>query len=183
MKSLVAGALVLSLFVVPLTSHALGLIGIGPRVGYLKSQDADQGSWLYGGALRLKLGGLGIEGSVDYRSEEFLDGDLKSESYPVMASLLIYPVPFVYGLAGMGWYNTKFDFDDKKVGINFPKDKEEQQVGWHFGGGLEIPMGKVTTLAADIRYVFLDYDFAKVPGKSELKSDFYEITLSIFWGF
>ena len=163
-------------------AFSLDLFGVGPRAGYYKSQDAEEGNLMAGAAARLKLSPvLGIEGSIDYRSERYLNGAVTVKSWPVMATALVYPLPIVYGLAGFGWDNTTFDFDAGKLGVVSIEDKTEQEGGWHFGGGVELPLGG-TTLAADIRYVFLDYDFSDVPGSGDVKSDFYAITVSLLFG-
>jgi hypothetical protein len=180
-------ALLVLLAVWSTTASARNYIGLGPRAGYYKTQDAEQGEWLFGAAARLRLGSLAFEGSIDYRSEQYADGALTVRSWPVMASVLLYPLPIVYGVAGFGWHNTTMDYDEAKFGLvgnlTAPEDKTEQQVGWHFGGGIELPMGKTTTLAADIRYVFIDYDFGDLPGSEEYDTDFYAVTISLIWGF
>lgn len=143
--------ILLLLFVVPQV-HAQGF-NLGPQLGYHKSEDAD-GNFLIGAALRLKLMPIvGVEGSINYRQEEFSD-QLTVRSWPVMVSGMIYPLPIVYGVLGAGWYNTTFDFEDIP-GVD--EDHTEQEFGWHFGAGVELPVGR-SKLTGDIRYVFLDYD-------------------------
>lgn len=164
------------------TASAQGL-GFGPQVGYYKAKDADKGNVMVGAALRLKLtSSFGIEGSINYRQEEYADGALKVRSWPVMATALFYPLPIVYGAAGAGWYNTTFDYDQSKLGFTSLKDETKQEVGWHFGGGLEIPFGSHSKLAADIRYVFIDYEFGQLPGSKDLKSNFYVVTVGYLMG-
>lgn len=155
----------------------------GPQVGYQKAKDADAGKFMGGAALRLKLtSALGVEGSINYRQEKYAEGALTVRSWPVMASALIYPLPFVHGTMGAGWYNTTLDYDQSRLGLAAAKDETTQKFGWHFGGGAELPLGGKSKLAADIRYVFLDYDFKAVPGSRELKSDFYVATVGLLWG-
>jgi hypothetical protein len=71
------------------------------------------------------------------------------------------------------------DYDQKK----FPllKDETTQKVGWHFGGGVELPIGSSFKLTGDIRYVFLNYNFEKIPGSKELKSNFYVIMAGLLF--
>ena len=157
-------------------------IKIGPQLGFQKAQDADEGKVMFGAAIRIKLMPfLGAEGSIGYRQEKFADDALTVRSWPVMVTGLIYPLPIVYGAIGAGWYNTTFDYDQGKFPSQGIKDETKQEFGWHFGGGVELPLGG-TTLAADIRYVFLDYDFSDVPGSDDVKSDFYAITVSLLFG-
>jgi len=156
-------------------------ISLGPQVGYYKVQDADKGSYMGGVAVRLKLiPVIGAEGSINYRQEKYADGAVTVRSWPVMVTGLVYPLPFVYGAMGAGWYNTTIDYDQNK--LPSVKDETTQKIGWHFGGGVELPVGPSFKLTADIRYVFLNYDFNKVPGRDDLKSNFYVITVGFLFG-
>ena len=58
----------------------------------------------------------------------------------------------------------------------------KQQFGWHFGGGVELPLGSVGKLVGDIRYVFLNYNFKSFPGSNDVNSNFYVITAGILFG-
>ncbi len=165
-------------------ANAQGL-GFGPQVGYHKANDADEGSLLFGGALRMRLSAaLGVEASITYREESYNDDFLKVKSWPVMVTGLFYPLPILYGAVGAGWYNVTVDYNQDLQDLlgNFFEDTTTQEFGWHFGGGVELPVGENTKLAADIRYVFLDYNFEEIPGSEELKSDFYVLSVSLFWG-
>ncbi len=168
--------------VFPFHLSAKEFFGLGPRAGYYKAQGAEQGEWFGGAGLRLKLGGIGFEGSIDYRAEKYANGNLTIRSWPVMTSALLYPLPILYGVVGAGWYNTTYDFNQNNLLFQFAKDRTEQEIGWHFGGGLELPLGRRSALAVDIRYVFLNYDFSDVPGSEDTKSDFYALTITLFWG-
>ena len=119
---------------------------------------------------------FGIEASINYRQEKYANDALTVRSWPVMVTGLIYPVPVVYGAIGAGWYNTTFDYDQKKLSLLNLKDKTTQEFGWHFGAGVEIPIQKRFKVIGDIRYVFLDYNFEEIPGSDDLNSNFYVIT-------
>lgn len=156
-------------------------IGIGPQAGYYKAQGADQGNFMGGAALRLKLiPVLGVEASINYRQEKYAGDLLTVRSWPVMVTGLIYPLPMIYGAMGFGWYNTTIDYDQSRLPLL--KDETAQKVGWHFGGGVELPVGTKVKLTADIRYVFLDYDFKEIPGHGDLSSNFYVITAGFLFG-
>lgn len=167
--------LVLAIAAVALSTSAVtAQVGayLGPQIGYSKSSDTD-GKVLFGAALRVNiLSALGVEGSIDYREEDFVDGALTMRSWPVQVSGLFYPLPVIYGIAGVGWYHTTFDFSDS-VPLS---DETQREFGWHFGGGAEVPLGSVAKLGVDIRYVFLDYDFEAVPGTDNIDDDFYMVT-------
>jgi opacity protein-like surface antigen len=151
-------------------------IAVGPQLGYQRAVDADEGRLMVGAALRLRvIPLLGAEGSINYRRERYSDGGITVRSWPIMVSGLVYPLPVLYGVAGFGWYNTSFDFESPQL-----DDETTREVGWHFGGGLELPLGNVR-LTGDIRYVFLDYDFSGAPGTGGTDADFYVITAGLLF--
>jgi opacity protein-like surface antigen len=180
MKKFIMAAMVLvcaAAFVPEASAQGLGL---GPQVGFHKAKDADEGKLMGGLALRMKLTpALGVEGSINYRQEKFNDETLTVRSWPVMVTGLFYPVPVAYGAIGAGWYNTKFDYTSSDGASNL--EETQQEFGWHFGGGVELPLGASTKLAGDVRYVFLNYNFDKVPG-AEVECDFYVITMGLLFG-
>lgn len=151
---------------------------IGPQIGYYKSKGADEGTLMYGGAVRLRLSsGIGLEASINYRSESYENNSVTISSYPIMATAMIYVLPIAYAAIGAGWYNSDIDYSNLLNTLGY-KDGSNQDFGWHFGAGAEIPLG-ILTLAADIRYVFIEYGFDKLPGK-EIDSNFYVITAGVF---
>lgn len=113
MKKLVTICAVL-LFTIP----AVGLaqigsgFGIGPRLGYYKADNADEGNVFGGIQLRGRISPVfGLEGSVEYRGgQEFeVAGQRGKTSFvPVTASALLFlPVSehfSPYGIAGLGAY-------------------------------------------------------------------------------
>jgi len=78
--------------------HIENTFGIGPRAGYYKSKDADEGAWYGGVQARFRLGEvIGLEVAADYRAEETFEidtptfeGEIRQHSYPVTASLLVF---------------------------------------------------------------------------------------------
>jgi len=158
---------------------------LGPQLGWQKASDADNANLMIGSAFRAKLSPvLGLEASVNYRKEEFDNGAVNVTNWPVMVTGLIYVLPIVYGAIGAGWYNTSITYssDLHLFGV---EDQTEQKFGWHFGGGLEIPLGMSRNpgaiLAADIRYVFLNYDFQKLPGSPGVNSNFVYMTVGLLF--
>jgi opacity protein-like surface antigen len=140
-------------------------LGIGPRLGYYKAKDADEGSFYIGAQTRARLGSvLGVEGSVEYRAaQEYTIGGQSFETkfVPVTASALLFlPVSenfAPYGVAGLGAYYTIYEFegviDDVENEFNF---------GYHLGFGLEVPINENTALNFDYRYLFLNPDANEV---------------------
>jgi len=156
-------------------------VSLGPQLGYYKVRDADKGAYMGGVAWRLKLMPvLGVEASINYRQEKYASDALTVRSWPVMVTGLIYPLPIVYGAIGAGWYSLTYDYDQSKLPLF--KDETTQKVGWHFGGGVELPVGSNFILTGDIRYVFLNYDFKEFPGSGDLKSNFTVITVGFLYG-
>jgi opacity protein-like surface antigen len=154
-------------------------INFGPQLGFYKAQDADDGTYAGGVAMRLKfMSVLGVEASISNRQERYAKGALTVRSWPVvMITGLIYPLPIVYGAMGFGWYNATFQYDQSKLPLF--TDGTTQKVGWHFGGGLEWPITTYLLLTGDFRYVFLNYNFKAIPGSGDLKSNFTVITVGI----
>ena len=185
MATRTVGTFVLVLFAA-VTAFAQSSIGFGPQAGFYKSQDADEGRLMGGAALRLRLSGLiGVEASINYRHEEYGNGFVSATSWPIMVTGLVYPIPVVYGAIGAGWYNTTVMYDYSKLpilGPPNPPSETEQEFGWHFGGGIELPLGSVVKLVGDVRYVFLNYDFNKFPGSNGVNSNFYVITAGLLFG-
>src|SRR5262249_13254043 len=156
-------------------------LSIGPQVGYQKARDADQGNFMGGAIMRFRLNDvLGLEGSVDYRQEDYAGGGVTVKSLPVMVRGLIYPIPVVSGVIGAGWYNPAFEYNHATY--TGASDETLQKFGWHLGGGTEFPPTSNVRVFADIRYVFIDYDFQKLPGTDGLNGDFYVISAGLLFG-
>lgn len=178
--------LTLTLGVLAVMQTAAQGLGFGPQVGIYKAQDADNARVMGGAAVRLKLSPLlGVEGSINYREEAYSNGFVNVKSWPVMVTGLVYPIPVVYGALGAGWYNTTIDYNLPPGFLRGPitfDSETKQEFGWHFGGGVELPVGSMAKLVGDIRYVFLNYDFKNLPGSNGVKSDFYVITAGLMFG-
>jgi hypothetical protein len=140
---------------------------IGPQVGFSKSGDADKASVMPAVAARLSLLNLEAELSIGYKSEEFDDGSIKTKSYPVLFTGMFKIFPVFRAEAGIGWYNTKIEYDKS--------DETVQKIGYHVGGGAEIPLGNIV-LTGDFRYVFLD-----VALNNDLKSDYYTMNVGLLF--
>ena len=138
-------------------------LGLGPefglRAGYIKPRDADDGTWFGGVQLRVPLGPvLTVEGSIEFHTSEFADGEIEVVQYPVQASLLVNLLPSSpvcpYVLGGLGWYYTTIDFS----GSLSSNDSETESIfGAHLGFGAKFKLGGMTA-SADLRYLFLEPD-------------------------
>ncbi len=163
--------------------HNEGGIGFGPILGIYHSNGGDAMRLTGGAALRMKLGpALGLEGSIQYREDDI--GGVSAKSWPVQVTGLIYPLPVVYGLVGVGWYHTTLTASTTAPVSTLPgvsASSTQSPFGWHFGGGVELPMGGAS-LTADIRYVFLNYDWSNFPGAGGNNANFYVINVGLLFG-
>jgi len=129
----------------------IGPVSIGGRATYYDPKDAG-GKWYGGGQVRVyPWRYFAIEGSADYRRNDF--GDTRVHSYPVQVSALIYPLgttrlaPFILG--GGGWYYTTVKgpggFDDT-----------QNRFGLHAGGGLQFFFNRHWSVDSTYRYIWLE---------------------------
>jgi len=145
-------------------------LSIGPQVAYLKTSDAEKGVFMPAGAVRLNLGGLAIEGSIGYKTEEFANGVIKTTSYPVMATAMLKLLPLIHIEGGLGWYNTKIEYSG--IFSNLPSETQKE-VGYHAGAGVELDLGSAL-ITGDLRYVKMG-KLKDLKISSDLKSDFIAI--------
>lgn len=149
-----------STLVVVSAAHASEII---PSVGLSTPVQGDATAKMYSGvAIRSTLTpGFKGEIGVAYRSESRFDDQLQVRSWPVTASLYFAPGP-VYAGAGVGWYQTSFDYR----GVAPPPDETKQQFGVHAGGGVELPITHGAGVDLNGRYVMLrDQQSRLVPEK------------------
>jgi len=161
----------------PVAAHGAEVI---PSYGLTRSTDSNtDAKSLLAIAVRGNLSPLfQTELGVAYRSESRFDGDLKVRMWPVTASLYLTPVPTLYAGAGVGWYQTTFDYAST---LPFP-DETKQEFGVHVGGGFQIPLAP--SVAADLggRYVMMrDQQSRLVPEK--FNPDFWTTQLGLAFKF
>ncbi len=177
--------IVILITVTVLPAAAQSSVSFGPQIGFYKSRDADQASGLGGLTLRSKLSdGFGLEGSINFRKEKYYNGYVEVNSWPVMLTGLFYVAPIVYGAVGAGWYNSNIEYHFPAGYPNAPltiTSETQQEFGWHFGGGVELPLGSSAKLVGDVKYVFLDYDFTNFPGSNGVNSNFYVLTIGLLF--
>jgi len=97
-----------------------------------------------------------------------------------MVTGLYYPLPIIYGAIGVGWYNVTYYYDQSRYPLL--SDMTTQKIGWHLGGGLELPAGSNLKLSVDFRYVSLNYDFQTISDSGNMKSNFSVITIGFLFG-
>jgi len=175
--SALAAALCMTLSIVAGTAHAGEII---PSIGLSRTLDGDNDARVFGGvAFRGHLAPILLsEIGVAYRSESYFDDQLQVRMWPVTASLYLSPVPALYAGAGVGWYNTTFDYDSA-----LPiRDETSQEFGVHVGGGLQVPLAPSAAVDLNGRYVFMrDQESPLVP--ESFDPDFWSTTLGLAFKF
>ncbi|WP_103664441.1 outer membrane protein [Gracilimonas amylolytica] len=134
--------------------------GFGPKIGYYKAPDADDGTMFIGIQSRSKGKYLGGEFSLEYRGEQTYTttgGELSVKQVPITGSLMLF-APLAqnfspYGLAGLGAYYTFYDYDG---GFINPGDDSEVKFGYHLGFGADVAISESAAFNIDYRYLFLD---------------------------
>lgn len=152
---------------------------IGPVAGYIKTRDADDGTWFGGGQMRFRFARiLAIEGSITFHKDSFQDGDIDVIQYPVQVSALLFPIPDSpvepYGVFGAGWYYTRVEFEGPLSGLD---DETDRAFGFHAGAGLQVELGPRFALFADFRWVFMDEPGIDNGNLDEEEFDFGQVTL------
>ena len=151
---------------------------LGPVAGYIKTRDADGGTWFGGVQARYRFGGiLAVEGSITFHRDEFQDGDVVVTQYPVQVSALIFPLPFgafePYGVIGAGWYYTRVDIDTALV----QDDDTENLFGVHLGAGAQLHVAPRFSIFADFRWIFMDEPATDNSDLDEEEFDAGQVTL------
>ena len=136
--------------------------GIGPRIGYAKASDAEDGAFFVGADANFRFldGLLGVRGEVGWHRDTFtvLNHDFDVDTVPLLASLTVYPfrnfVLSPYAIAGAGWYFVTVS--SNFAGQNW--DETDNAFGWHIGGGVELSLGEHFVINADFRYVAFEVE-------------------------
>jgi opacity protein-like surface antigen len=152
-----------------------GGVGIGPRLGWAEDSGFGEEALTVGGVLRARNNVLGLEAAVAYRKESLSD-DVELRVWPVTVSALLFPLLPVYGLAGLGWYNTTLDVPDTSAF----GDETATELGYHLGAGIELPLSPQLRLASDVRWLFLEYEFEDIPESvGQVDADTLELSAAL----
>ena len=138
---------------------------IGLEGGYLKARGADRATWVAGLQARLHFTPLlALEVSGTYHQNRYEQGDINVTQYPVQISGLIYPIPSgvvsPYIGGGAGWYYSRISYSGALSGFS---GQTKHPFGTHAGGGVDLKLGRLFTIDADFRYIFLDSSGTQVP--------------------
>ncbi len=151
---------------------------IGAAGGYLHAKEADRGTWFAGAQARLHfLEYFAGEGAITFHDDSYQSGKVHVTQYPVQVSGMLYPIPDgqfrPYVVAGVGWYYTRTTYSGTLGGIS---DRTDHVFGGHAGAGLEVRLGRSTSLDADIRYVFMNLTNAAVKNGDY---DYWQVTFGL----
>jgi opacity protein-like surface antigen len=155
---LLAGVAVL-MFVPAPPCHAQE-IGIGARFSMIRGdvQSDTSAERFTGGQVRGWLSKrVGVELSLDRRTQQNEALTARVRDYPLQASLLLSPVrsrfsPYILG--GLGWYTHTVEQIEGKQTI---ESTTSRRVGSHAGFGAEMHLGRHAALHGDYRYTFLRF--------------------------
>ena len=131
------------------------LLSIGPRMIYSTPKDADSGQWSVGVQARLHLSpALGLEGSIDSRSNSYFSNLATVKSYPIQVSMLAYLTPgsvlSPFLLGGVGMYYTQVDVPLARY------SDTTSRFGTHLGAGIELMINDYLSIDAAYRYIWLE---------------------------
>ena len=148
----------------------------GAHLAYTKVKDASDGNYLWGGHLELALAPfLGVQGAVDYRSDDKfvtpsgVEG-VRVRSVPVTLTGRLYlpgPLPIrPFAEAGAGWYRVVYDYTRGLEALGL-EDQTVTTFGWHTGVGVNVNLAPNLLLTGDGRYVYADPKRKLDPAVSE----------------
>jgi len=157
MRKIRVGLLLSVVVMVWVGSAGANGLGLGARYTFVRNIEAHKNTNMIGVLGRLRGPVVGVEAAIDYRKDN-MGGDVSVKSWPVTATLLIYPFQPLCGLAGFGWYNATVEYPVS----GSTKSKTTTQLGYHLGAGVEFPVSSGVSLTGEFRYIFLDYKFAKL---------------------
>jgi len=134
-----------------------------PSIGYSRTPESDKNQMIYG----LSLRGAGSrrmtsELAVGYRNEGYSGGDMTVRTIPVTLSAWMAPSRTIYVGGGLGYY-----FMAQKYAASLSLGEQtSHQLGYHWGGGILLPMGAKSALDLQYRNVRLERQDTGLPGGS-----------------
>ena len=150
---------------------------IVPSIGITRAIDnASADAKTFGGiALRTPLAPfVKSEIGLAWRNETYNNGDLKVRMWPVTTSLWLSPVPTLYAGGGVGWYHTTLDY---RNALGFA-DETSTKFGVHLGGGMNLPIGPMTAIDLNGRYVFMEKQRSQLP-PNQFDPDFWSVAAGL----
>ncbi|MFN8179945.1 MAG: outer membrane beta-barrel protein [bacterium] len=155
-------------------------LGLGVRGAWVDNRNTDDHTSMKGAFLRMGPPLLQAEAGVDYRSED-LGGGLTVKTWPVTLGAVLSPLPWLYGVAGVGWYHTTADFP----AYSSIEDHTATKFGYHAGAGVRLPVVPSLSVVVDGRYTYIDYkldEFADALGDFK-KGDYFTVNAGLMFEF
>lgn len=158
-----------------MASSAASAVELVPSVGLTRTVDGDEAKGQVGLALRgdIVRNLLQTEIGASYRKEVLSDGT-ELHMWPVTASLWLTPIRSFYAGAGVGWYQTTYNYPSALV----LSDDTTQEFGVHLGGGMKVPLASTVALDLGGRYVMLqDQETKLIP--SSFNPSFWSLSIGL----
>lgn len=138
--------------------------GLGPSYGYYRAGDSDGWNDRIGAGARLRYRCWGAEVEVHYKNERYFNDLVWVRSWPLTASVYAYPLKFISIGAGFGSYELYVDYNQSAPGLENLGNESSRRAGFHVCAGVESNLSKTSVLAVEMRYSWIDYRLAPLPG-------------------
>jgi opacity protein-like surface antigen len=144
-------------------------VGLGPHYSYITLMDSEERQKFAGGQLRMKfLSTVGLEISIDYRKDLYVEDTFRVQSIPALISVLVYVFPgrtfSPYLLGGGGWYYNHVTF----LVEPFKEYSGNVDFGYHFGGGVELSIVGKVGFHLDYRSIMVNFSPLNLKGDGHL---------------
>ena len=156
---------------------------MGPSLGFYATPDTDSWNTIVGVHSRFKYNLLGAELAINYKSEQYNNDVVWVKSWPIRASVLLYPLPWVYAIGGIGYYDLYIDYNQNYDQLVDFENEAKQQWGAHAGLGVEKTISKTSILVVEMRYSNIDYDFTPFPTSSDIDTNALAIVTTLLFKF
>ena len=156
---------------------------MGPSLGFYATPDTDHWNTVVGVHSRYKFNFVGAELAINYKSEQYNNDIIWVKSWPIRASVLLYPLPWMYAIGGIGYYELYIDYNQNYDQLVDFENESKQQWGAHAGLGVEKTISKTSILVVEMRYSNIDYDFTPFPTSSDIDTNAFAIVATMLFKF
>ncbi len=156
---------------------------MGPSAGLYATPDTDTWNTIVGVGARFKYNFIGVELGARYKSEQYNNDVVWVKSWPVSASVLLYPFQWLYASAGVGYYDLYLDYNQSYEQLADFGNESKQRWGTHAGLGIEMQISKTSILAVEVQYSKIDYGFRTFPGSSDINTNALSFLATMFFKF
>lgn len=156
---------------------------LGPGLGFYATPDTDDWNSMVRVSARFRYEMIGGELALNYKSETYNNDVVWVKSWPIQASVVLYPVSWLYVLGGAGYYDLYFDYNQNYVQLAEFENESKQQWAPHVGLGIEKPFSRTSNLVLEARYSRIDYEFRAFPGSDAIDTHSLSIVATMFFKF